>query len=134
VERIRLPRLSLRCKIKTIIFEAARDLKFSQGQIPRILSSEMLCGAIRVLEPQDTIHDFPALRAEALTRQQAIDSAALKMETKRSLTEMVRMHQTALCHTALNLNFDVSCTCTNSSSTSISTYHHTTTLTACLSL
>ena len=58
----------------------------------------MLCGAVRVLEPQDTILNVPTLRAGALGAQQTIDSAALKMETKCSSTEMVRMHKTALCH------------------------------------
>jgi len=58
----------------------------------------------------------------------------MKIETKCSPTERVPMHQTALCHTLQNLNFDISCTYTNSNSTSIPTFHHTTTLTACLSL
>jgi hypothetical protein len=79
----------LRCKIKTVIFEVLYDLEISQGQVPRILSSEMLCGAVRVLEPQETILDGPTIRAQALRPQQAIASAALMMETKCSLTEMV---------------------------------------------
>ena len=128
------PQINAEMQKKTIIYEAVCDLKISQGQVPRILSSEMLCGAARVLESQDTIRDFPALRAEALTPQKVIDSASMKMETKSSSTEMVPTHQTALCHALQNLYFDISCTYTNSSSTNIPTFHYTTTLTACLSL
>jgi hypothetical protein len=116
------------------MFEASSDLKISQGEVPRTVSSEMLCCAVRVLEPQDTILDFPTLHAEILGPQQAIESAALKTETKCSSTEMVPMYQTALCHSLLNVNFDISCTYTNNNSTSIPTFHHTTTLNACLSL
>ena len=90
--------------------------------------------AVCVLELQDTILEVPILRAQTLGAQQAIESAALRMETNCSSTEMVPMHQTVLCHTSYKLNFDISCTCTNSNSTSIPIYHHTTTLTACLSL
>ena len=64
----------------------------------RTRSSEMLCGAVRLLEPQHTTHDFRALRAEALTPQQAINPAAMKTETKCSSTKMVPMHKTALSH------------------------------------
>jgi hypothetical protein len=66
----------------------------------------MVCGAVRVLEPQETTLDFPALCAEALTAQQAIDYAVMRKETKSSSTEMVAMHQTGLCHTLQNINFD----------------------------
>ena len=99
-----------------------------------MLSSEMSCGAVRLLESQDKIHEFPGLRTEALTPQQVIDSAAMNVETKRSSTERVPMHQTVLCHTLQNFNLDIRCTYTNSNSTSIPIFHHTTTLTACLSM
>jgi len=44
------------------------------------------------------------------------------------------MHQTALCYSLEDLDFDISCTYKNSNFTSIPTFHYTTTLTACLSL
>jgi hypothetical protein len=48
-----------------VICEAVCDLRISQVQVPILRSSEMLSEVVHILESQDTIHDVPALCAEA---------------------------------------------------------------------